>query len=222
MLTKILKGSHLRKSRLHDHKGRIVPFNRMLSNMPRAAVSGLLRVALDIRPPIPWISYDAAKVISNFLDPSKTVLEFGSGMSTLWYARQVGKVVSVESNRQWYDRMKDIISERGINNIEYRFAKNEDEYCLIPEGHDGFDFIMVDGSFRDSCTKNALAHLKPGGMYYLDNSDRMNFPDSSEARAGSMALEYARQYGCSVTCFTDFAPTQFFAQEGMMIVKPAG
>ncbi|WNO53789.1 O-methyltransferase [Stakelama saccharophila] len=220
MLTKILKGSRQQKSRLHDHKGNLVPTGRLIANAPRAFVSGLFRVLLGHRPRLPWISYSATLEIAAFLSNEKRVLEYGSGMSTLWYAKHAGQVVSVENFRPWYDQVRSALEKDGINNVEYHLAESIEEYTRVPcEG--GFDLVMVDGSFRDRCTAAALATLRPGGIFYLDNSDRMALPGSDEAAAAELALKYAKDHNCTVTYFTDFAPTQFFAQEGMMVRRPA-
>lgn len=221
MLTRLLKASDTRKSRLHDEKGHLVPLSRLLAHGPQAAVSCILRLALGLRPQKPWISYAATSRLGEFLDKDKAVLEFGSGMSTLWYAKHAGRVVSIESFRPWYDHVSNLIVQQGLTNVEYHFAATDDDYVSIPGTDGGFDLIMVDGSIRDRCTSVALGLLRPGGIFYLDNSDRMAQPDSPEARAGEMAIAYAKENGCSISYYTDFAPTQCFAQEGMLVHRPA-
>jgi len=159
-------------------------------------------------------------MLSRFLTRDKVVLEFGSGMSTVWYAKRAGKVVSIDNYRPWYDRVAAILQERGLDNVDYRFAKDDGEYLRIPQDGPGYDLIMVDGSIRDRCTEAAIGRLNPGGIFYLDNSDRAAFSDSDEAQGARIALRHARDHGCEVKYFTDFAPTNFFAQEGMMVIRP--
>jgi predicted O-methyltransferase YrrM len=220
MFQKILSGSDLRKSRFHDHKGQSVSFRRALLHAPQALGGAILRVAAGRRPELPWISYDAIAALDAFLTPEKSVLEFGSGMSTIWYAMRAGKVLSVENSRPWYDQVSSILDQRKLTNVDYRFASSAEDYVRPLEVGVGYDLIMVDGSMRDRCTEGALDLLKPGGIFYLDNSDRAAFPGSDEARAAELALDYARAHRCKVEYLTDFAPTQFFAQEGMMVTRP--
>lgn len=220
MFEKVLRGSDLRKSRFHDHKGQRVSPRRALLHAPRSLGGAILRVAVGRRPELPWISYDAIAALDAFLNSQKSVLEFGSGMSTVWYAKRAGRVVSVESSHPWYEYISRILDQRKLTNVDYRFAAPGEDYVHPPEIDGGYDLIMVDGSMRDRCTEGALDLLKPGGIFYLDNSDRAAFPDSDEARAVEVALDYAREHRCKVEYLTDFAPTQFFAQEGMMVTRP--
>lgn len=220
MFDKVLRGSNLRKSRFHDHKGQGVSFRRALRHAPRSLGGAILRVAAGRRPELPWISYDAITALDAFLTPEKRVLEFGSGMSTIWYAMRAGTVVSIENSRSWYEHISGILDQRKLTNVDYRFAELAGDYVHPPKIEDGYDLIMVDGSMRDRCTESALDLLKPGGIFYLDNSDRAVFPESDEARAVELALDYAREHRCKVDYLTDFAPTQFFAQEGMIVTRP--
>lgn len=221
MLTRLLKASNTRKSRLHDEQGNLVSCSRLIFNGPRAISSGTLRIALGVRPKKPWISYSATRRLAAFLDKDKTVLEFGSGMSTLWYAKRAGKVVSIESSKPWYDNVSRMLKRYDIRNVDYYFAPTDDDYVRVPEEHGCFDLVMVDGKLRDRCTAASLDKLSPGGIFYLDNSDRMASPDSAEARAVAIVQTYAEKHGCSINYYTDFAPTQFFAQQGMLLHRPA-
>src|SRR5688572_22901839 len=63
---------------------------------------GWLRSYRERRPvtqggePIPWYTYSAIDFLAERLPPDATVFEFGAGHSTLWYARRVARVVSVD------------------------------------------------------------------------------------------------------------------------------
>lgn len=220
MLTKMLKGSHLRKSRFHDHQGQLITASRAMRHAPIALFSAVMRVLFGRRSDLPWISYDAIAELDQFLDKEKNVLEYGSGMSTAWYAKRAGRVLSIENYAPWYEKVSAMFERNGIRNVDYRFANSEDEYLSLPDKNSMFDFIMVDGSFRDRCTSVAIERLKPGGIFYLDNSDRAAFKNSPEAEAKRIALDYAKKYGCEIRYFTDFAPSNFFVQEGMMVIRP--
>jgi hypothetical protein len=213
-------GAEQRKTRLHDELGRRVPLSRLLRNGPRAALTGVLRLALGRRPPIPWISYDAQRLLARFLTRESEVLEFGSGMSTLWYARKAGHVTSIEDSRDWYAGMERRLG--GLGNVDYHFAGHPAAY--VSEAPDKlYDLIMIDGSWRDRCAEFAIAHLKPGGTIYLDNSDKGADPRNTgdTPRARRLLLEFAATHGLPSREFTDFAPTQLFVQRGLMVGPPA-
>ncbi len=214
LITRVVAGSDSRKSRIHDEKGSRISASRLLRNGPKAVMSGLARLILNIRPAKPWISYDAQAAIAAALSPSSKVLEFGSGMSTIWFAKHAGSVVSIEDNRDWFNVIGDKI--RGCGNVDYRFAKTASEYLEFPR--DRYDLIMIDGSHRDRCVDAVLGLLAPGGIIYLDNSDKGVCGLTGDVpRAARTILEHASLNKLSIQYFTDFAPTQLFVQQGLMV-----
>ena len=217
IIKKLIAGGPKRKTRLHDEKGNLVSVSRLLRNGPNALVSGSARLIFGVRPERPWISYDAQRLLQSHLTPLSRVLEFGSGMSTMWYAQHAGHVVSIEDDRNWYDAIG--VTIRRQSNVDYRFAANATEYVSFPDGP--YDLIMIDGSFRAECVEASLASLAPSGILYLDNSDKnVGGLPGNVPEAERLLLSYARKYGCQVQHITDFAPTQLFVQEGLMVRRP--
>lgn len=217
VLARIFAGGPGRKSRLHDERGNIVPLERLVRNGPRALVSGLSRLGFGIRPARPWISYDAQRRIAKHLSKSSNVLEFGSGMSTIWYGEHSGSVFSIEDNEEWFARMERQLGSR--SNITYRFARDLQEYLSFPRK--GYDLIMVDGSFRKECVVASLPYLASGGIIYLDNSDKNNGGDCGDVPAAEKALlDFAEQEGAEVRYFTDFATTQLYVGQGLLVRSP--
>ena len=220
MLNRLVAGADTRKTRLHDELGNMVSFSRAVRNAPRAVATGIMRLAFGHRPVRPWISYDAQRLLAGFLTPHSRVLEFGSGMSTVWYAAHAGEVVSIEDYQPWFLQVAQIIRDRKATNIRYRFARGSKDYSIptANEQGEGFDLIMIDGSFRDQCVERSLRFLKPCGIVYLDNSDKGDDTSTGDIpRAREMVLEFAKAKGAEVKYFTDFAPTQFFAQQGLLV-----
>lgn len=50
--------------------------------------------------PVPWYTYPCIDFLEARLDPSLSVFEYGSGLSTIWYARRVDEVVGVEHSQE--------------------------------------------------------------------------------------------------------------------------
>ncbi len=220
MLKQFVSGSETRRTRLHDELNNRVPLSRLVRNGPQAMGSGILRLIAGYRANRPWISYDAQKLLSHFLTPHRRVLEFGSGMSTVWYAHHAGEVVSIEDNEAWFHQVEQIIHDHQAENIRYRFARTADQYSVPTkdETGPGFDLIMIDGSFRDSCVERSCHLLKPGGIIYLDNSDKSKCPISGNIpRARKILEEFAFRHDGVLRYFTDFAPTQLFVQQGLLV-----
>lgn len=222
MIKKIIAAGPHRKSRLHDEKGNFVGFERLFLNCPKAIFSGILRILFDYRPGIPWISYSAIDELEVFLTKSSRVLEFGSGMSTIWYAKHAGEVYSVEDCKPWFEKVGNFIKKNNITNINLKFSSDLNSYSQFMENDPtGFDLIMVDGNYRSTCVNNAIKLVRPGGSFYLDNSDRgVTSNDTDTRRAEDIILQFAQEKNATVIYFTDFAPGTFFVQQGLMIKLP--
>lgn len=219
VLEKIIRADDFRKTRFHDEKGNLVPLRRTLLNGTRAYLTGVARLAFGIRPEVPWISYDARRRIASRLNSESRVLEFGSGMSTLWLARHAGLVCSVESHQPWHEKVTALLAEHSIDNVRYHFAATRTDY-IAPAGVAGFDYdlILVDGDYRSDCIRANAGLLREGGILYLDNSDKDSGEGGGDVRlAERLALEFAGRTGSTVTYFTDFAPTQLTPNQGMMV-----
>jgi hypothetical protein len=56
--------------------------------------------------PLPWMNYPFIDFLSKRLYPEMEIFEYGAGYSSLYFANRVGKVISVEYNKEWYDKIK--------------------------------------------------------------------------------------------------------------------
>jgi predicted O-methyltransferase YrrM len=121
----------------------------------------------------PWLTPASVRVLESWLRPEDRGLEWGSGRSTLWIARRIKWLVSVEHDEAWSGRVRAWISEHGIKNVEHRFCSDELSYLAvadeIPPG--SLDFVLVDGIARDRCALIALSRLRPGGLLVIDNAN---------------------------------------------------
>src|SRR6478609_8379982 len=73
---------------------------------------------------VPWWTYDAIDVVDGWLkaravevDRPLRVFEYGSGASTLWLARRVGEIHSVEHHEGFADSMRPLFGEH--ENIDF-------------------------------------------------------------------------------------------------------
>lgn len=118
--------------------------------------------------PIPWYTYPSIEFIKQMDLSDKTVFEFGSGNSTLFWASRCRKVVAIEDNRDWYNT----IQARLPKNVEYCLIEEEEPYVnAIQQYPDAFDIIVIDGKHRFDCTTQAIKRLSPTGFFILDNAD---------------------------------------------------
>jgi predicted O-methyltransferase YrrM len=155
-----------------------------LRNLARRAAYRAYRAAY---PEEPWIAPAAIRFLGGWLSSSQRMLEWGSGASTLWFARRVEFLASVEADRIWFDRVRGDLERAAIVNVDYRLepvAAEEEAREEWPRGRssqyvavaddfpDGsFDLALVDGAFREACLERAARKERRGGLVILDNSD---------------------------------------------------
>jgi hypothetical protein len=216
VLDKIIRGDAERKTRFHDEKGNFIRPGRLLRNGPRAYATFPLRRLLNVRPKQPWISFDASYVLAKHLTKDSRVLEFGSGMSTIWYAKRAGHVRSVEDYRPWYEKVCLELQADDATNVDYVFAESRESYTSAGLRGTEYDLIMVDGSHRSACIASAIPLLAARGILYLDNSDK-NSRGGDVRDAEKLCLQFAERKGLACEYYTDFAPSQLIPTQGLLI-----
>lgn len=207
----------LRRSRLHDEKGNRVDAGGLLY-APAALLGAVAKRLFGWRPCRPMISYRAQRLLAARLDRDGVAVEFGSGMSTPWLAARCRRLVSFEDHPGWAERVRHLLAQRGIANVDYRIRPPE-AFADVADLDDGcVAFALIDGTDRDGCARAILPKMRVGGLIYLDNSDKdMTCPAGDLRRAEAVLCAAADRLGWPVRLFTDFSPTNFFAEQGMLI-----
>ncbi len=128
---------------------------------------------------LPWMTYPFIESIGSQLNCKHEIFEFGCGSSTFFFAKKVGKVVSLETNAKWCEIMKIKLHELNIDNVEIILMtdglENSAYENYIKNSAQKFDFIIVDSLKRYECVKNSYEFLKPGGSLILDDSERKGY-----------------------------------------------
>ncbi len=210
-----LRGEY-RKSRFHDEKGNFVDPAGLVNALP-AFVTAAAKRLFGHRPKVPMISYRGRRAIGAILGPETRMVEFGSGNSTPWFAARAGFVLSIEDDPNWYAQVQHLLARSGIENVRHEL-RAEEAYADLSDLDDGtLDFALVDGTDREGCVRSVLPKLKPGAFLYLDNSDKdMTIPDGDLRRAEKALQEGIEKRGGTVRYFSDFSPTNFFVEQGML------
>lgn len=215
-IDKIIRGSHLRKTRFHDEKGNRVDLAGAVL-APLALFFAVLRVTTGYRPQVPTISFRATRAIGSLIEKDWKIAEFGSGMSTPWLGRRCGFLLSIESDAYWYHKVKGMLRARSLDNVRCEMRQPE-RYADISDYPDGFfDFALIDGLDRAGCVCAVIPKIRRGGWVYLDNSDKdMTRPGGDLRRAEEGLLKAVEDRSGSVRYFVDFSPTNFFVEQGML------
>lgn len=165
---------------------------------------------------MPWWTYPAVDQVTGYLrgrGGEATVFEFGAGASTIWFARRAKSVTSVEHHPGWAQRVRDMVAEAGLDNVEVvvpdvpvgdrpRVASGAPSgagldfgpYVDVLAAHDGpWDLIAVDGRAREACLRVARDHVAPGGLLLFDDAQRERYQDVlEESRSAGWVVERNR------------------------------
>lgn len=138
---------------------------------------------------VPWITFNARKWLDRILTTEMSVFEWGSGGSTLYFAKRCGVLVSVEHDPVWFEKVASKLE--GLTNLTYKLIEPHrgpgyrssdnlykglsfEKYCkyILNFPDNSFDLVVVDGRARNNCIKPALSKIKQEGFLMLDNSER--------------------------------------------------
>jgi hypothetical protein len=122
--------------------------------------------------PIPWITYPAYHLLMCRSQPEWSVFEYGSGFSTLWWAKRVRLVTAVDHDATWGKRIAAMAPQ---NVIVIQVPLGEDYPRQAEHTGQLFDVVVIDGRMRVECIKAATPTLQPNGVIILDNSDRSDY-----------------------------------------------
>lgn len=151
---------------------------------------------------VPWWTYDAIDVVERWIEARPEpvrVFEWGSGASTLWLARRVDTITTVEHHKGFADHIAPNLAEHA-NITSLVVEPVESSSPKVPsakEGHKGLDFadyvaaidgaggpfdlIVIDGRAREACLRAAVPHLADGGIIVFDNTKRRRYREAMAA-----------------------------------------
>lgn len=142
---------------------------------------------------LPWISFGAIRYLERFLQPNMQVFEYGSGGSTVFFAGRCKRIVSVEDDADWAQRVRrrtgtaqnvELIFE-ATPKIQYRsdgrpFEREDFTTSSYVRAIDGVnpDVVLIDGSEdwrlettrRSVCFRHVEPAMKLGAIIILDDS----------------------------------------------------
>jgi hypothetical protein len=150
---------------------------------------------------LPWITFPVIDFLNSWLKKEHRVFEYGGGSSTIYFARRIGELVTVEHHAEWFQNISKVIAEKQITNWKGILAEAQEgnpfgnsisdpkHYVSDDANYKGkhfqkyasaidsyadsfFDLVLVDGRVRPSCMHHAIPKIKSGGLLILDNSDR--------------------------------------------------
>lgn len=131
---------------------------------------------------LPWMNYAIIAFLEERLNASLSVFEYGSGNSTLFFAKRVDHVVSVEKDPNWHEYVAAMMPE----NVELILCQpySPEAYLkVIGQQDKRFDIVIVDAEERRQCLMDAPRWLTPGGVVILDDATEDTYRHDTEALA---------------------------------------
>lgn len=168
----------------------------------------------------PWVTFGAIDWLKSYLRSDMSVFEWGSGGSTLYFSKQVKRVVSVEHDQAWHAKVLATLQRENAVNCEYSlilprtsrlahllpyrpytyvsrtFEAHKDmffrKYVREIDGYAdrSFDLVMVDGRSRGACLVRAVKKVKQGGYLLLDNSERPLYQPAMQLLSGLVRTDF--------------------------------
>lgn len=136
---------------------------------------------------IPWLVVGAVHFIEENLNLADTVFEWGSGGSTLWFARRAKEITSVEHDITWYRKIKnelppnvkciyappDPVYQEGYESTRLK-GRSFKAYVSVIDSSP-FDWVIIDGRARVACAKHAVDKFRR--FLVLDDAGRKDYED---------------------------------------------
>jgi hypothetical protein len=125
----------------------------------------------------PWFTYPAISFLTPRIQSGWSVLEYGSGAGTEWWAQRCSQVLAVEHDAEWGLR----VGTRTRASIVMVDSASEEGYVSAARNAAPFDVIVVDGIFRPACLEAAPSLLASRGIIILDDAQRLEYGAAIEA-----------------------------------------
>lgn len=129
---------------------------------------------------VPWMNYPLLAFLKERIKKEHKVLEYGSGASTLFFAKEADSVVSIEYDEKWYLKVQNSLKETGYENVDLHFAPIEKGYTTLQNftrENEVFEIVVIDGRKRVETAKKSLKVLAKDGVIILDDSERIRYKE---------------------------------------------
>jgi predicted O-methyltransferase YrrM len=145
--------------------------------------------------PLPWYTYPAIDFLAANNFARRSVLEFGGGQSTLWWAARADRVITQESDPAWYEQLR---RQAPANAVVMSCRSDLGDFSVPAEK---FDVVVVDGGDRFTAARRGEPLLKPDGALIFDNSEGFWGPEGTYP-----IIDMMRDLGYQRVDFSGYAP----------------
>lgn len=160
--------------------------------------------------PIPWLTYPAVAWLRGRTELIHSVLEFGAGGSTAWFAGIGADVFAIEHDEAWIRELRSRIDASRVQIVHA--SADEIGYLQALDGARGMDFdlVVVDGIHRGACARAASQLMRETSLLCLDDSQRPEYASLVDGlhKDGWQSIGF---YGLA-PIVSDLKETRFFSR----------
>jgi hypothetical protein len=125
--------------------------------------------------PLPWYTYPCIDFLRFRSYEDKTVLEFGAGQSTRWWAQKAKRVIAFEGDEAWHQKVKASVP----TNVELHLVPMDSPSACLGAIHrilrsqsdPRFDVVVIDGLWRYELIEIAARVVTDMGIIICDNAE---------------------------------------------------
>jgi len=133
--------------------------------------------------PIPWYTYSLIDFLQHKDLSDKTVLEWGGGQSSFWWAKKAKLIVTMENNRDWFNYLQksnqfENLKLNFIDTTDKEFSPSYTKENVAKTGVQQFDIIIIDGMERAALVEPSIEMLNEGAVIIIDDSERYDFSET--------------------------------------------
>ena len=129
---------------------------------------------------LPRLNLQTVEFLKRIITPESLVFETGSGNSTIWFGKQVKRVVSLENDEDWYKEVQQSIEKEGLQNVKLYFDPSypTKQFREILQDEDiiEYDIVLHDGPYsvglRVPTMEFIHSFVKPGGYLVIDDTHK--------------------------------------------------
>lgn len=129
--------------------------------------------------PLPWYTYPSIYFLAQREYSDKNILELGGGQSTLWWAARSSKVLTLEGDKQWFEKIRSSMPSN-VDLHHVSMASAEDNISAVrhhieTDSVDKYDVIIIDGLYRGQLVSTAITSVAENGIIICDNAEGYGF-----------------------------------------------
>ena len=137
---------------------------------------------------LPNLNFQTVEFLKRIITSESLVFETGSGNSTIWFGKQVKRVVALENDEAWYKKVQQFIEKERLQNVKLYFEpdypKKQFKDILQNEDIIEYDIVLHDGPYsvglRISAMKFMHSFVKPSGYLVIDDTHKSQCSEATK------------------------------------------